>query len=250
MYSDDLGANWSILGGSQTPVASGDEPKVEILPNGQILLSARRGGGRLFNVFTYADKANNTGTWDTATNGCGNGGNNATNGEIFCVDAKKADGTAVKLLMQSQPKGGSGQYDRKDVSIWYKEVSDAVTYTSAQIASDWTQGLQVSRQQSSYSAVTMQTDGKVALFFEEAPCYGDDYTKGYCMVYVPLTIAEITNGAYKVNETPEVPEEDAAVHPSTSKPQASTEIYDLMGRKLDHVTEGGIYIINGVKVVL
>ena len=250
VYSDDLGANWSILGGSQTPVASGDEPKVEILPNGQILLSARRGGGRLFNVFTYADKANNTGTWDTATNGCGNGGNNATNGEIFCVDAKKADGTAVKLLMQSQPKGGSGQYDRKDVSIWYKEVSDAVTYTSAQIASDWTQGLQVSRQQSSYSAVTMQTDGKVALFFEEAPCYGDDYTKGYCMVYVPLTIAEITNGAYKGNETSGTPGADAAVQHSTSKPQASTEIYDLMGRKLDRVTERGIYIINGVKVVL
>ena len=250
VYSDDLGANWSILGGSQTPVASGDEPKVEILPNGQILLSARRGGGRLFNVFTYADKANNTGTWDTATNGCGNGGNNATNGEIFCVDAKKADGTAVKLLMQSQPKGGSGQYDRKDVSIWYKEVSDAVTYTSAQIASDWTQGLQVSRQQSSYSAVTMQTDGKVALFFEEAPCYGDDYTKGYCMVYVPLTIAEITNGAYKGNETSGTPGADVVVQHSTSKPQTSTEIYDLMGRKLDRVTEGGIYIINGVKVVL
>ena len=196
VYSDDLGETWNILGGSQTPVAGGDEPKVEILPNGQILLSARRGGGRVFNVFTYTDKANNAGTWDTAANGCGNGGSNATNGEIFCVDAKKVDGTAVKLLMQSQPKGGGGQYDRKDVTIWYKEIDANTTYTTATIKDNWTEGLQVSSQQSSYSAVTMQPNGKIALFFEEAPCYADDYTKGYSMVYVPLTIENITKGNY------------------------------------------------------
>ena len=199
VYSDDLGETWAILGGSQTPVASGDEPKVEILPNGQILLSARRIGGRIFNVFTYGtgenDKANGAGAWGTAVNGCNNGGSNATNGEIFCLDAKKADGTAVKLLLQSQPKGGSGQYDRRDVSIWYKEIS-ATTYTPNDIASNWIQGIQVSTQQSSYSAVTLQNDGKVALFFEEAPCYGDDNTKGYSMVYVPLTTEQITGGKY------------------------------------------------------
>ena len=196
VYSDDLGETWNILGGSQTPVAGGDEPKAEILPNGQILLSARRGGGRVFNVFTYTDKASNAGTWDTAANGCGNGGSNATNGEIFCVDAKKPDGTAVKLLMQSQPKGGGGQYDRKDVTIWYKEIDANTTYTTATIKDNWIEGLQVSHQQSSYSAVTMQPDGKIALFFEEAPCYADNYEKGYCMVYLPLTIENITKGNY------------------------------------------------------
>lgn len=206
VYSDDLGENWNILGGSQTPVASGDEPKVEILPNGQILLSARRGGGRVFNVFTYTDKANNTGNWDTAANGCGNSGSNATNGEIFCVDAKKVDGTAVKLLMQSQPKGGREQYDRKDVTIWYKEIDANTTYTTATIKDNWIEGLQVSHQLSSYSAVTLQKDGKIGLFFEEAPCYGDNYTKGYSMVYVPLTIENITKGNYfapstNLNET-------------------------------------------------
>ena len=200
VYSDDMGENWAILGGSQNPVAGGDEPKVEILPSGQILLSARRGGGRIFNVFTYGtgenDKADGAGTWGTAVNGCNNGGSNATNGEIFCLDAKKTDGTAVKLLLQSQPKGGSGQYDRRDVSIWYKEISGTATYTPSEIADGWTQGIQVSTQQSSYSAVTLQKDGKIALFFEEAPCYGDDYTKGYSMVYVPLTTEQITGGKY------------------------------------------------------
>ena len=195
VFSDDLGATWKILGGDNTnPVAKGDEPKVEILPNGQILLSARRGGGRVFRVFTYGDdKANGAGSWgDEAVNGCDNGGSNATNGEIICLDAKKPNGKPTKILLQSQPKGGSGQYDRKDVTIWYKEVSADETYTSATIASGWTMGKQVSTVQSSYSAMCLQANGEIALFFEEAPCYGNDYTKGYSMVYVPLTIEEIT----------------------------------------------------------
>ena len=210
IYTDDLGQNWKILGGSTNPVANADEPKVEILPNGQILLSARRQGGRVFRVFTYGtgenDKTNGAGSWgDAADNGCSNGGSNGTNGEIFLVNAKKSDGTDVKLLLQSQPKGGSGHYDRKNVTIWYKEVDANTTYTAATIKDNWTEGLQVSTQQSSYSAMTLQQDGKIAFFFEEAPCYGDDYTKGYSMVYVPLTIEEITNGNYL---TREIEEED------------------------------------------
>ena len=208
VFSDDLGATWKILGGDNTnPIASGDEPKIEILPNGQILLSARRGGGRVFRVFTYGDdKANGAGSWgNAAVNGCGNGGSNATNGEIICLNAKKIDGTAVKLLLQSQPQGGSNQYDRNNVTIWYKEVSAAETYTSATIASDWTQGKQVSTVKSAYSAMCLQENGKIAFFFEEAPCYGDDHTKGYSMVYVPLTVEEITGYSYYSVDT-ELPE--------------------------------------------
>lgn len=201
IFSDDLGATWKILGGDNTnPVAKGDEPKVEILPNGQILLSARRGGGRVFRVFTYGDdKANGSGSWEgNATNGCDNGGSNATNGEIICLDAKRPNGEATKILLQSQPKGGSGQYERYNVTIWYKEVSANETYTSSSIASGWTQGLEVcpAGVKSAYSAMCLQENGEIAFFFEEAPCYGDDHTKGYSMVYVPLTIEEITKNQY------------------------------------------------------
>ena len=195
IYTDDFGLTWSILGGSQNHVTTNDEPKVEILPSGQILLSVRRGGGRQFNVFTYTDKATNAGSWNSNVNGCSNGGSNTCNGEIYVVDAKKADGSAVKLLLQSQPKGGSGLYDRRDVTIWYKEITDAA-YTSSEIAGNWIQGMQVSTQQSSYSTMVLQEDGRIAFFFEEAPCYGDDYTKGYSMVYTPLTIEGITKGKY------------------------------------------------------
>ena len=224
IYTDDLGQNWKILGGSTTPVANADEPKMEILPNGQILLSARRQGGRKFRVFTYGtgenDKTNGAGSWgDAADDGCGNGGSNGTNGEIFCIDAKDSEGNAVKLLLQSQPKGGSGHYDRKDVTIWYKEVDANTTYTTSTIKDGWTEGMQVSTQQSSYSAMALQDDGKVAFFFEEAPCYGDDYTKGYSMVYVPLTIEAITKDNYK---TPEVKEEDDEVTSADALPGDGT----------------------------
>jgi hypothetical protein len=44
--------------------------------------------------------------------------------------------------------------------------------------------------------MALQAGGKIAFFFEEAPCYGDDQGKGYCMVYVPLTIEAITKNVY------------------------------------------------------
>ena len=198
IYTDNFGADWKILGGSTSPIANQDEPKVEILPSGQILFSVRRGGGRQFNVFTYGtgenDKANGVGTWNGNVNGCDNEGSNSTNGEIYLVDAKRPDGTAVKLLFQSQPVGG-GTWDRENVSIWYKEITDAA-YTSSEIASGWTKGMQVSHQLSAYSTMVLQNDGRIAFFFEEAPCYNDNYVRGYCMVYTPLTIDQITKGHY------------------------------------------------------
>ena len=244
IYTDDLGLTWSILGGSQNAVANQDEPKVEILPSGQILLSIRRGGGRQFNVFTYSDKATNAGSWNNNVNGCGNGGSNTCNGEPFLVNAVNANGDAVKLLLQSQPKGGSGLYDRRDVTIWYKEV-DNTNYTSEQIASNWTQGLQVSTQQSAYSAMTLQDDGKIAFFFEEAPCYGDDQAKGYCMVYSPLTIEEITGGNYATDPSTM----DIEMVKSDAHNQQTIAIYDLMGRKVTTMGKNKMYIVNGKKVM-
>lgn len=198
LFSDDWGATWNILGGSKTQIAEADEPKVEILPNGQILLSSRHasGGSRVFNVFTYGNnKAAGEGTWGTAVSGCSNGGSNGTNGEIICLDAKQTNGKPTKILLQSQPQGGSNTWDRKDVTIWYKEIGNE-TQTPSSIANGWTKGKQVSTVQSAYSAMALQENGEIAFFFEEAPCYGDDNTKGYSMVYVPLTIEEITENNF------------------------------------------------------
>ena len=91
--------------------------------------------------------------------------------------------------------------------------------------------------------MTLQDDGKVAFFFEEAPCFGDDQAKGYCMVYVPLTIEEITNGAYS---TPAA--ETAIDSVQADKSSASSEAYDLSGRKV-RMPAKGVFVVNGKKVV-
>ena len=80
----------------------------------------------------------------------------------------------------------------------FRSVSADETYAPSSIASGWTQGLEVcpAGVKSAYSAMTLQENGEIAFFFEEAPCYGDDHTKGYSMVYVPLTIEEITNNNF------------------------------------------------------
>ena len=199
VYSDDFGESWEILGGSITAgmcCAGGDEPKVEELSDGTIILSSRKGSGRYFNVFTFTDKENGLGTWGSAvasnnqTGGISFGGN-STNGEIYKVKAiRNTDGQICDVMLQSIPTGGG----RSNVSVYYKEMSYDEAYTPATFAQNWTKGLEVSAIGSAYSTMTLQADGNFGFFYEEEP--GDQWA--YCMVYVPLSVEEMTNGAYSL----------------------------------------------------
>ena len=84
----------------------------------------------------------------------------------------------------------------------------------------------------------LQADGRIAFFFEEEP-------GGYCMVYIPYKIEELTNGAYGIDKEGmgiDSPFVDAYPH-------GTPEVYDLMGRKHSQVSEKGIYIVNGKKMI-
>lgn len=208
VYSDDMGENWHLLGGDNTVKAApgSDEPKVEELPNGNIVLSCRKYNGRLFNVWNWTTLPTKTsplgaGSWGNTvqsnqqTGGISVGGNSC-NGEILYVDCQKADGTAAKLMLQSLPSGN----DRSGVEIWYKDITNASTYTSSEVfAQNWTRGLRVSPQSpegfSAYSTMCLQQDGRIGFLFEEGPAT-------YCIVYVPLSISKITADAYKKAVTP------------------------------------------------
>ena len=199
IYSDDFGGSWNVLGTiKDRPASGGDEPKVEELRDGTVVLSSRVGGGRIFNLFTFADNTYTTGSWGTAvrsneiTNGLSFGGN-STNGEIYKVKAiHKESGRICDLMLQSIPTGGG----RSDVAIYYKEL-DAAKYTTTTIAQNWTKGKHVSYKGSAYSTMISQADGRIAFLFEEEP-------GGYCIVYIPYTIEDVTGGAYslyQVNST-------------------------------------------------
>lgn len=194
VYSDDFGENWNILGTvDDRPAASGDEPKCEELPDGTVILSSRKGSGRYFNLFTYADDTYTTGTWGTAvsSNNVSGGlttGDSGTNGEIFCLTdvLNKTTGAKETVMLQSVPKGTG----RKNVSIWYK-VIDSATQTPTSIATGWTLGKQVSFRNSAYSTMTLQQDNRIGFLLEEEP-------GGYCIIYTPLSIEDVTGGAYTV----------------------------------------------------
>ena len=247
IYSDDFGGSWNVLGKiSDRPAPGGDEPKIEELADGTVILSSRKYSGRYFNVFTFKDKTYTEGTWGTAvasnevSNGLGFGGN-STNGEIYKVTAiRKADGAECDVMFQSIPTGS----DRSNVAIFYKEMqynADGTNkYTPTTFSQGWTKGLHVSTKGSCYSTMIMQSDGRIGFLFEEHP--GDNYS--YCIVYIPYTIEELTGNQYKVH-----PSNITGIETSDIKFENSEIIYDLMGRRVGNPAKG-IYIINGKKVMM
>jgi hypothetical protein len=109
----------------------------------------------------------------------------------------KESGRICDLMLQSVPTGSG----RSDVAVFYKEMEydeDGTNkYTSTTFAQNWTKGIHVSTKGSCYSTMISQADGRIAFFFEEEP-------SGYCMVYIPYSIEELTGGAYalySVNST-------------------------------------------------
>lgn len=191
-YSDDFGLTWTMMGSSAP--AHDNEPKVDELPDGSVLLSVRKSNGRTFNVWTWEDDNYTSGSWGTAVasndqTGGISFGNNSTNGDIRMIPAiKKSTGEVVTLAMQSVPTANS----RAEVSLYYKELDPSVTYTPTTIAQNWSSRFLITPHSSAYSSFNPQPDGRIAFYMEEAP----KSATGFYMCYVPLTLDEITDNQY------------------------------------------------------
>jgi sialidase-1 len=196
LYSDDFGRSWSVLGSAEESCAPhGDEPKCEELPDGSVVLSSRKAGGRYFNIFRYTDtKHYSAGAWGTAIDSrTAPGGianeSGACNGEILLVPVRRtADGKKTHLILQSLP-GGPG---RTLVSLYWKELATAADYASPEaFASHWQGAYRVSDRGSAYSTMALQADGRLAFYYEEEP-------GNYQMTYRALSIDSITGHRYRV----------------------------------------------------
>ena len=203
LYSDDFGGEWKILGDANTPAVydTADEPKVEELPDGSILISSRYNGGRYYNMFLFDDANTAQGQWLTkAFSGASNNGvvsaDNSTNGEVMVLPVvRTADNKAMHLLLQSLPLGPQ----RKNVGIYYKELADQMDYLDpAFIAENWDGVLQVTTLNSAYSTMAWQRENRLGFLYEEEThgtsnlAYG-----GYTIVYECFDIEDITEGKYK-----------------------------------------------------
>lgn len=204
LFSDNFGGDWRVLGGVDVaPIPqSADEAKVEELPDGNVLISSRVGGGRHFNIFTYEDKASGRGSWaKMAFSGAKNGGveskSNSCNGEIMLLPARRvSDGKQVSLLLQSVPMGPQ----RTNVGIYYKALESEADYaTPAKIAADWEGHYQVTRLGSAYSTMCWQKDKRVGFLFEEET-FASTAGGGYTIVYESLSIEQITGGEYQYDK--------------------------------------------------
>ena len=243
-YSDDFGLTWTMMGSA---AAHDNEPKVEELPDGSVLLSVRKSYGRTFNVWTWNDDSYTSGSWGTAvaSNNQTGGisfGNNSTNGDIRLIPAiKKSTGEVVTLAMQSVPTANG----RAEVSLYYKELDPAVTYTPTSIAQDWSSRFLVTPHSSAYSSFNLQPDGRIAFYVEEAP----KSVTGFYMCYVPLTLDEITNNQYMgipstLDENPDAISEINAQWPTLN----GQSVYNLAGQRIQKMQKG-INIVNGKKVL-
>ena len=242
LYSDDFGKTWNVLGSaSSLCCVGGNEPKVEELPDGNVVLSSRKYYGRYFNVFSFTDAASATGSWSTAvqsnqvTGGISFGGNSC-NGEIYMVPAVRvSDKASVVLALQSIPTADS----RSNVKIYYKELSSLSDYnTPSAFATSWDGSYQVVYGGSAYSTMTLQANGEIGFIWEDnhQPAGGN-----YDIVYRPISISTITSGAY----TYQVPTGISTVVTS----EKDNKIFDLSGRALNKINSFGTYIINGKTVV-
>ena len=203
LFSDDFGGSWKILGDINIPAVynTADEPKVEELANGTIIISSRYNGGRYYNFFTYTDINAGVGNWETATfSGAANNGveskDNSTNGEIMIIPVTRTeDGKAMYLALQSVPLGPQ----RKNVGIYYKELYDEFDdYISPiEFARDWDGVKQVTTLNSAYSTMAWQRDNRLGFLYEEEThgastlAYG-----GYTIVYECFDIEVLTDGKY------------------------------------------------------
>ena len=208
LYSDDFGGSWDVLGGVETaPIPNGaDEPKVEELPNGNIIVSSRCNGGRHFNIFTFTDAEKAEGSWGTrATSNASVNGvvalGNSCNGEIMIMPAtRNADGEKVWIALQSLPFGSG----RTNVGIYYKELASELDYnTPANFAKDWDGRHQASFIGSAYSTMCFQSDSTIAFLYEE-----ETFGAGYTIVYKNYSLDDITDGAYSISHDTSLPEPD------------------------------------------
>ena len=202
LYSDDFGGTWDVLGGVENaPVPSGgDEPKVEELPNGNIVISSRISGGRYFNIFTFTDADAAEGSWGTmaTSNSNVNGvvaAGNSCNGEIMIIPVvRNEDNREMWLALQSLPFGNG----RANVGIYYKELASGADYnTPANFAKNWDGRHQASHLASAYSTMCLQKDSTIAFLYEE-DTYGINAYGGYNIMYKNYSIEQITNGKYSI----------------------------------------------------
>ena len=202
IYSDDFGETWSLLGG--VAVTGADEAKVEELPNGNILISSRTEGGRIYNEYTGSWDTSNQKTYTFAS------GADAANGELMLYKGLykvgETTGQTYDVLLQSLPTTDGS---RGGVTVYYQQVDEKSNLSTLTASGVWKSGKVVDSGASAYSTMTIQADGKVGFLYEDnygvkKPIFQANYDWAD-IVYIPYDIEALTNNVY-TTQAPETPD--------------------------------------------
>lgn len=223
-YSDDFGTTWYLLGGGNAQ-SSADEAKLEELPNGDLILTTRKGGGRYINKYTYTDTETAAGSWGSFGQSYAFTGGCAINADMLTMTAyRKSDNQQVTLLLLSTATGSS----RTDIKIFYHEIDNNTTV--ANLTSGWTATsftLPNTSTFGGYSAMTLQADDKIGVYYEghTTTCTGvDDFSNLY---YIAYTLEQLTGNAYTLTD-PNPPTD-----PDVEVPDGIVPIYQWQGTNSD-----------------
>lgn len=237
-YSDDFGTTWNLLGGTYAQ-KSADEAKLEELPNGDLILTTRRGGGRYINKFTYTNTATADGSWGSYGQDYAFTGGCAINGDMLTMTAYRTnDNQEVTLLLQSTatgtPNSRATTYDkngRYNIKIFYHEIDNNTTVDS--LTSGWTPTsftLPNTSVFGGYSAMTLQADDKIGVYYEGntdlCTLAGNDFSNLY---YIAYTLEQLTGNAYTLTD----PNPPIVVVPDVEVPDGVVPIYQWNGTNSD-----------------
>ena len=196
IYTDDFGANWALLT-SDKAITSADEAKLEELPNGDILISSRTKGGRIYNVYSVS-----TGEWNTEQIAYTFASNaEACNGELMIYKGLykvgENSGKTYDVLLQSLPTASN----RGNLKVYYQAVDNNSSLSTLTATGAWKEGKTIDSDNAAYSTMAIQADKKIGFMYE------DNYTLkslglfqgnyDYAdIAYLPISIEEMTNNAY------------------------------------------------------
>ena len=252
IYSDNFGETWARLGTEIPGTLGKNESKVEEVEiaatpdSPAVVLSNRIAGGRTFNVFNYSDVEKGEGTWgtDTKATNITLSGTGGCNGEILVLKALRGT-TPVTLALQSTPNNSV----RKDVSIFYKEITARSPFRVTYFTTTWKGPYKVTDHYSAYSTMMLQQDGNIGFLWEDR--LDNSTTYSYDIVYKPLSLETITGNAYTLDpsEIKKITGMQQNLYVAPSLDGNDSCVYDLQGRRVGHVQRGGVYIQNGRKVI-
>ncbi len=168
VYSDDEGETWKV---SNTAIVGGDEAKVVELNNGDILMSSRTGGNRL-----WAKSTDGGVTWGSKNSWSEIWGN-ACDADIVRFTST-LDGFDKNRIIHTLPNAS----DRRNLSMW-------LSYDEG---TTWPVKKTICPNTSAYSSITILPDSTIGVYYET------DGDQAYTMMFVNFSLDWLTNGVDKL----------------------------------------------------